>query len=131
MQLRATRLTAVRARLRARPSSPAAVSRSGRTRRLLAAALMTIAVAAIPVFAGATSGASAASSANTVIGKGPGPFGPMLVVASGQLAGLTVYFITSDQPPTTAARQRSSTSAADPENRAPARSTTRAPNGPR
>ena len=99
MQLRATRLTAVRARLRARPSRPTTVSRSARTRRLLAAALMTIAVAAIPVFAGATSGASAAGSANTVIGKGPGPFGPMLVVASGPLAGLTVYFITSDQPP--------------------------------
>ncbi len=99
MQPRATRLTAVRARLRALPSRPAAVSGSARTRRLLAAALMTTAVAAIPVLASATSGASAAGSANTVIGKGPGPFGPMLVVGSGPAAGLTVYFITSDRPP--------------------------------
>ena len=99
MPLRSTRLTAVRARPRALPSSPATASRKARTRRLIAAAVATIALAAIPLLAGATSGASAASSANTVIGKGPGPFGPMLVVASGPLAGLTVYFITSDQPP--------------------------------
>jgi predicted lipoprotein with Yx(FWY)xxD motif len=99
VQPRATRLTAARARLRALPSRPAAASCSARTRRLFAAALMTTAVAAIPLFASATSGASAAGSANTVIGKGPGPFGPMLVVASGPAAGLTVYFITSDRPP--------------------------------
>jgi predicted lipoprotein with Yx(FWY)xxD motif len=99
MQLRSIGPTAVRARLRALPSRPATVSRATRTRRLLAAAVATIAVTAIPLFAGATSGASAASSADTVIGKGPGPFGPMLVVASGPLAGLTLYFITSDQPP--------------------------------
>ena len=99
MQLRSTGLTAVRARLRALPSRPAAISRTIRTRRLLAAAVATIAATAIPLFAGATSGASAASSANTVIGKGPGPFGPMLVVGSGQLAGESLYFITSDQPP--------------------------------
>ena len=99
MQLRSTGLTAVRARLRALPSRPAAISRTIRTRRLLAAAVATIAATAIPLFAGATSGASAASSADTVIGKGPGPFGPMLVVGSGQLAGESLYFITSDQPP--------------------------------
>jgi predicted lipoprotein with Yx(FWY)xxD motif len=95
MQPRSTGLTAVRARLRALATRTAAV----RTRRLLAAAVTTIAVAAIPLFAGATSGASAASAADTVIGKGPGPFGPMLVVGSGPLAGLALYFITSDQPP--------------------------------
>jgi predicted lipoprotein with Yx(FWY)xxD motif len=99
MQLRSTRLTAVRARPRAFPSTHHTATRKARTPRLIAAALTTIAVAAIPLLAGATSGASAAGSANTVIGKGPGPFGPMLVVGSGPLAGLTVYFITSDQPP--------------------------------
>ena len=99
MQLRSSGLTAMRARLRALPTSPAAVRRAARTRRLLAAAVATIAVTAIPLFAGATSGASAANSADTVIGQGPGPFGPMLVVGSGPLAGLALYFITSDQPP--------------------------------
>ena len=97
MQPRFTRLPDGRARpLR---STHHTATRKPRTRRLIAAALTTIAVAAIPLLAGATSGASAAGSANTVIGKGPGPFGPMLVVGSGPLAGFTVYFITSDQPP--------------------------------
>jgi predicted lipoprotein with Yx(FWY)xxD motif len=40
------------------------------------------------------------TTTGTTIGTRTGPFGTMLDVGSGQYAGYTVYFITSDQPPT-------------------------------
>ena len=79
-------------------ASRRSLSRRPAPRRLLAAAAVTIAIAAIPVFAGATTGASAASGGTTV-SIAPGPFGSMLVVGSGMFAGYALYYITGDAPP--------------------------------
>jgi predicted lipoprotein with Yx(FWY)xxD motif len=97
MHWRPTSLAADGARPHTLPSRRG-LSRRPAPRRLLAAAAVTIALAAIPVFAGATTGASAASGGTTV-SVAPGPFGSMLVVGSGMFAGYALYYITGDTPP--------------------------------
>ncbi len=61
----------------------------------LAVAAAALAAGGLAALVGAA-GAGAATSSGTVIAAAPGPFGPMLVVGSGKLAGYTAYFLTSD-----------------------------------
>jgi len=61
-------------------------------------ALLALAVGLVPLLTG-VSGAGAASG-GTMISTRTGAFGTMLDVGSGKYAGYTVYFITSDHPPT-------------------------------
>jgi predicted lipoprotein with Yx(FWY)xxD motif len=72
--------------------------RGTRLRRIAATLALCLGVAAVPLLAGAASGASAASTGIT-ISTAAGPFGTMLVVGSGKAKGFAVYYITSDQPP--------------------------------
>jgi predicted lipoprotein with Yx(FWY)xxD motif len=74
--------------------------RSMKKRRALTGAVMLV-VLSIGSASMMTIGAAAgAASKATTIGMRVGPFGAMLDVGSGKYAGYTVYYITSDQPPT-------------------------------
>jgi len=67
--------------------------------QIVAAAIASILFAGISVV-GVTASSATTASKGTQITTSQGPFGTMLVVGSGKYAGYTLYYISSDVPPT-------------------------------
>ena len=66
--------------------------------RLIAILIIAFGIAIAPLVVVVPTGVSAATG-GTVIVASPGTFGTMLIVGSGEYAGYTLYYISSDQPP--------------------------------